>query len=406
MIIRDNSGELLEVDSSKAAERLATDISLLQILMHAQHEGVLTFGDIRFGKINRLNDSENIAPPGRLMALTGAPSTYANQPPNTRPVHGRKEQIDELNTWFSSRKPCAVVHGIAGIGKSTLVAHWLDQHLNKDPHLSICWYPCQPWDRALGIATSLLHRFGIDETHDPYNLIETLPLQPAGKIDVDTWRRRLTAYLTDADTIRERFKDESGGPPPYWLIVLDDVHHIEKDASDLLGALLQISTKTPLRILLISRTRPNIYDRRDVHTREIVQELALQGLTRNEIEFWLKDIDTKGPYEVEKVHEKTGGHPLALELLELYGQSNHIDWLQFLDDEILTRLPDLERQLLSHLAKSESPIKWADLANKTGWKGTPPKNLIQHGLLLELDEGMWLHEALRERLLRDIKHTD
>ena len=122
-------------------------------------------------------------------------------------------------------------------------------------------------------------------------MIETLPLQPAGKIDVDTWRRRLTAYLTDAGTIRERFKNESGGPPPYWLIVLDDVHHIEDEAHELLGALLQISTKTPLRIIMISRTKPTMYDRRDVHTRELVAEFSLKGLTKSEIEFWLKDID-------------------------------------------------------------------------------------------------------------------
>ena len=164
------------------------------------------------------------------------------------------------------------MHGIAGIGKSTLVAHWLKQNMTLNQGLSVCWYPCQPWDRALGIATSLLHRFGIDDSHDPYNLIETLPLQPAGKIDVDTWRRRLTAYLTDAGTIRERFKHESGGPPPYWLIILDDVHHIEAEAKDLLGALLQISSKTPLRLLLISGSKPTIYDRGDVHTRDIVTE--------------------------------------------------------------------------------------------------------------------------------------
>jgi DNA-binding MarR family transcriptional regulator len=401
VVLRDEGGELLEVEALEAAERLATDISLLQILMHAQHEGVLTYGDIRFGKIKH-SKQEEIAPPGRLTALTGVHSTYNNQPPNTRPVHGRKEQIDDLKSWFSSRKPCAVVHGIAGIGKSTLVAHWLKQNLEINPGLSICWYPCQPWDRALGIATSLLHRFGIDESHDPYNLIETLPLQPAGKIDVDNWRRRLTAYLTDADTIRERFKDDSGGPPPYWLIILDDVHHIESEAKDLLGALLQISTKTPLRLLLISRTKPTIYDRRDVHTRGIVTELSLQGLTKSEIKNWLKNFDSGDKYEVEQVHEKTGGHPLALELFELYGQETHVDWLQFLDDEIILRLPELERKLLLELAKSDAPLNWNKLADTVGWKGNPPKDLIQHGLLLELEDGMWLHEALKERLLRDV----
>jgi hypothetical protein len=28
--------------------------------------------------------------------------------------------------------------------------------------------------------------------------------------------------------------------------------------------------------------------------------------------------------------------------------------------------------------------------------------MLKHGLLLELEDGMWLHEALRERLLRDV----
>ena len=402
VVIRDSSGELIEIIASDASRRLATDISLLQILMHAQHEGVLTYGDIRFGKISQ-SSIEELAPPGRLKALTGAHATYNTAPPRTRPVHGRKQEVKDLDSWFSGRRPCAVIHGIAGIGKSTLVAHWLEENLDVMPNLSVCWYPCQPWDRALGIATSLLHRFGIDESHDPYNLIETLPLQPAGKIDVDTWRRRLTAYLTDADTIRERFKDESGGPPPYWLIILDDVHHIEDEAHELLGALLQISTKTPLRIILISRTKPTIYDRRDVHTRELVGEFSLQGLTKSEIEFWLNDIDSEGEYELEQVHQKTGGHPLALELLELYGQETHVDWLQFLDDEIILKLPKSELDLLSELAAQKVPIKWQILAESVGWQGKPPKDLIQHGLLLELDEGMWLHEALKERLLRNVK---
>ena len=47
-------------------------------------------------------------------------------------------------------------------------------------------------------------------------------------------------------------------------------------------------------------------------------------------------------------------------------------------------------------------MKWTKLAESGGWKGNPPKDLMQHGLLLELEDGMWLHEALKERLLRDV----
>jgi hypothetical protein len=274
--------------------------------------------------------------------------------------------------------------------------------MDTDPNISVCWYPCQRWDTALGLATSLLHRFGIDESHDPYNLIETLPLTPGAKMDVDTWRRRLLTYLTDANTIRERFNSEKGGPPPYWLIVIDDIHHIIDEARDLLGALIQISKNTPLKLLFISRTSLDIYDRRDVHTRDVVKELALSGLNLEETGNWLDDLANKSSLEVGEIHAATGGHPLALELLELYGNPTHSDWLRFLDEEIITHLPDGERELLLTLAVAKKPVAWAKLAKAVGWEGVPPENLISHGLLLELEEGMWLHEAMRERLLRDV----
>jgi len=400
VVIRDSNGDLLELESASVPSRLDANISLLQVLMHAQHEGVLTYGDIRFGAITNQGDDTQTNPPGRLKALTGVHATYNNQPPQTRVVHGRREQSTVLENWFNERKPCMVVHGIAGIGKSTLVAHWLNRQMEKTPNLSVCWYPCQPWDTSLGLATSLLHRFGIDESHDPYNLIETLPLNPGGQVDVDMLRRRLLAYLTDARTIRERFKDEVGGPPPYWLIVLDDVHHIEEKSAKLLGAMLQISHQSPLRIIMISRSRPSVYDRRDVHTRDLVSELALKGLSIKEMEDWMNELEISE--DLDSVFKKTGGHPLALELFELYGQSVHIDWLQFLDDEILFKLPEDEKRLLTNLANYDKPLPWKELAQQSEWSGPPPKALISYGILIELDDGMWLHEALRERLLRDI----
>jgi len=58
--------------------------------------------------------------------------------------------------------------------------------------------------------------------------------------------------------------------------------------------------------------------------------------------------------------------------------------------------------MLATLAVADAPIAWETLADSVSWNGPPPSNLLQHGLLLELEEGMWLHEALRERLLRDV----
>ena len=401
VLIRDQEGTLLEIESGSAADRLQADMSVLQILLHAQHEGVLTFGDIRFGLVKKKDEPNDLPPPGRLKLLAGAHATYHTSPPKTRPVHGRDDSRAKLDSWFENKSPCMVIHGIAGIGKSTLVADWLESRMSETPHLSVCWYPCQPWDKQVGLAVSLLHRFGVDDKHDPYQLMETLPMTPGAEFDVDTWRRRLLAYLTDARAIRERFIGEAGGPPPYWLIILDDVHHVSNEAKDLLGALLDISKKAPLRLLFISRTTLNVYDRRDVHTREVVEEMPLQGLTVEEISSWVQNME--GPLPTpEQVHEMTGGHPLALELLEIYGQATHGDWLRFLDEEIITQMPKEEHELLATLAVSDSPVPWAKLSAATGWEGKPPERLLSYGLLLELEDGMWLHEALRERFLREV----
>jgi hypothetical protein len=401
VLIRDSEGTLLEIEAGLASHRLHAELSVLQVLLHAQHEGVLTFGDIRFGLVTNNQEDTELPPPGRLKLLAGAHATYHTSPPQTRPVHGRVETLDEMNTWFKKGSPCMVVHGIAGIGKSTIVANWLASKMAEVPHLSVCWYPCQPWDKAVGIAVSLLHRFGVDDKHDPYQLMETLPLTPGAEFDIDAWRRRLLAYLTDAQAIRERFNDESGGPPPYWLIVLDDVHHVVGKARDLLGALLDISKKSPLRLVFVSRTTLDVYDRRDVHTRNLVEELPLQGLTVDEISTWVEGMKGSPP-PAKEVHRMTGGHPLALELLEIYGQATHGDWLKFLDEEIITQMPAQEHELLATLAVSDSPVPWAKLAKAAGWEGKPPERLLAYGLLLELEEGMWLHEALRERFLREV----
>ncbi|MGY8745507.1 MAG: AAA family ATPase [Candidatus Poseidoniales archaeon] len=401
VLIRDNEGTLLEVEAGLASQRLQAHLPVLHILLHAQHEGVLTFGDIRFGLVTKESEDTDLPPPGRLKLLAGAHATYHTSPPQTRPVHGRIDTRNQMDTWFKKGSPCMVIHGIAGIGKSTLVADWLAANIAEVPHLSVCWYPCQPWDKAVGLAVSLLHRFGVDDKHDPYQLMETLPLTPGAEFDVDAWRRRLLAYLTDAQAIRERFTEEAGGPPPYWLIVLDDVHHVLEEARDLLGALLDISKKAPLRLIFISRTTLNVYDRRDVHTRELVEELPLQGLTIDEISTWVENMEGTPP-PAEEVHRMTGGHPLALELLEIYGQATHGDWLKFLDEEIITQMPAEEHELLATLAVSDSPIPWSKLAAAVGWEGNPPERLLAYGLLLELDGGMWLHEALRERFLREV----
>jgi len=398
-LVRSKEGNVLEIRADEAANKLHAGLSLLQILMHAQHEGVLNFGDIRFGALVRKNEDK--PEPGSISVLTGAHSTYHTNPPKTRTVHGRKDELRELDKWLNSEKPLLVISGIAGCGKTTLASHWISEMMDANPNLRTMYYPCHPWDSPLGIATSLLHRIGITgDSEDPYSILETLPYKPAARLEIDAFRRRLTAHLLDE---KHNINDtEDGGQSDEILVVLDDVHNIGTKGDHLFGALLQTAEKTKLRLLMISRTSLAFYDRRYVHTLDKVSELALSGLSKEEIEAWIEMIQVPENAAASEIHRITGGHPLAVELLEMYGQTLHEDWLRFLDEEILNVLPDEHREILSILATSERPVPWEKLAIAADIDGTPPAQLIERGLMLDLKEGMWLHEALRSRLLRDV----
>tara|TARA_B100000427_G_scaffold177888_1_gene148003 strand:+ start:3654 stop:5024 length:1371 start_codon:yes stop_codon:yes gene_type:complete len=396
ILLRGRDGTLLEVRADEASSKLETNLSLLQVLMHAQHEGVLNFGDIRFGAI--VASVEGQQEPGSITLLAGAHSTYHTQPPKTRNVHGRESEKAQLDEWISSETPLLVISGIAGCGKTTLASYWLEEAISEGLSHQVMYYPCQPWDSSLGIATSLLHRLGIGidgGSSDPYEVLESLPLKPGARIDLDVYRRRLNAHLLDD---AGKLVDD----PPELLLILDDVHNIGTEGNHLFGALLQIAEATNLRLLMISRTNLAFYDRRDVHTRGKVRELSLTGLTIDEVREWISSLELPSTAPIDEIYKATGGHPLAVELLELYGQTLHEDWLRFLDEEILDVLPSDRREMLALLAVAERPIPWEALANAAGYDGLPPNDLIERGLMLELSDGMWLHEALRARLLRDV----
>ena len=67
--------------------------------------------------------------------------------------------------------------------------------------------------------------------------------------------------------------------------------------------------------------------------------MPLKGLTLDEVKIWIEDFDPESNLDIDELFAQIGGHPLALEFLELYGTKIHGDWLKFLDQEILERLP-------------------------------------------------------------------
>ena len=91
--------------------------------------------------------------PGSISLLSGAHSTYHVRPPETREVHGRSSEKKSIDDWYKSEIPMFVLSGIAGCGKTTLVSFWIDNIISSGKEIQAMYYPCQPWDSSLGIAT-------------------------------------------------------------------------------------------------------------------------------------------------------------------------------------------------------------------------------------------------------------
>ena len=395
VLVRNRNGDLLEIPASEASDRLRADLDLLSVLMHAQHEGALSYGDIRFGPIRN-----KMIEPGSIRMMAGAHSTYHTEPPKTRDIHGRNEERKSLDVWFSGTEGICTITGVAGCGKTTLVSDWFRTRDSGIEDMLVMYYPCQPWDTAIGLTTSIFHRLGLghkNEIDDSYDLVSVLP-PPGNPLDHDLLRRRLTATLID--------EDGAIGSKSKLFLILDDVHNLDKEGVRLLGVLMQVIEASHSRMIVISRSSPDFYDRRDVMTRGRVAEIALGGLSRNELEMWVKSIGLSDKISAEALHERTGGHPLAIELLEMYGEMNHRDWIRFLDSEIVDVLPDEDRSILLALSRAKRPVPWKELSESVGYVGRPPKSLISKGLMIELEDGMWLHEALRSRLQMHTEKQD
>ena len=64
--------------------------------------------------------------------------------------------------------------------------------------------------------------------------------------------------------------------------------------------------------MMISRTKLDLYDRRDVHVRGLVHEMSLKGLSISAIESWVQNLEVKPSLSPESIHEATEATLLLL----------------------------------------------------------------------------------------------
>ena len=294
--------------------------------------------------------------------------------PKIRQFFDRTKEMEYINKNINSAK-IIVIHGIAGIGKSTLAAKIIERYLDSK---NLFWYRFQEWDSVRNI------------------------LVPIGNFLADLNKKKLKYYIDstqnvdyfDAINIIKTDLNQSNS-----ILVFDDFQRISDRITQFFSSLAEhLEDLDNVLILILSRSLIRFYDRREVTIKSLIKELHLGGLDREGSKQLVqpKALDKAG---FDKLYKLTKGHPLALELIEGTDDLKYStrDIMKFVHEEIFSKLSSEENELLKAIATFRGPIYSDAIFLEDDFEFEVIDKLMEKSLLIEVqDDEYELHDIIRE----------
>ncbi len=290
-------------------------------------------------------------------------------------VFGRTEEFLELDAWATSPSSLLIVTGIAGIGKSTLVASWL---VRQRPRPYIYWF----------------------EIHE--GTTRAILLEDLAAFLTRLGRRGLKNLLSEhraADPqVTSRVLSHDLQEVPI-LLVLDNYHRATPEfAGFIAGPLLELVHGAAMKVLLISRTGPATLMRRKVAKDSRAEVLHVRGL---DLEASLSLLRAKGfagdDVALQRAASSARGHPILLSFAAQTGSSASGEVTRYLEREIWRTLSKDERTILEASSLFRGLIPADSLhCFSDEWQaavhGLQAKNLLAP----TISGGFVVHDTIRE----------
>jgi len=371
------------VESMKLRARLKTDI--VEVVAPALDPTPMRVSDIPeiFPAYVNLTAAVSLIRRGRLdfTKLQGigsggvAPILWGDTLRRLGRVFGRSEESRALDAWAASPSAELVVTGIAGIGKSTLVASWL---VRQRPRPYIYWF----------------------EIHDG----TTRPafLRDLADFLARLGRRGLTNLLreghphTQAVAVRVLNHDLKDLP---ILMVLDNFQRANMDLARFLrGPILELCQSGPTKVVMISRTLPANLARRKVPKSPRIEVLRIGGL---DLDASLSLLRAKGfagdDVSLQRVANTARGHPILLSFAAQTGSMVSGEMTRYLEREIWRTLTKDERTLLeaASLFRGLVPLD-AMHCFTPEWQAAVHSLQTKNLLAPTISGGIVVHDSIRE----------
>jgi tetratricopeptide (TPR) repeat protein len=282
--------------------------------------------------------------------------------PELKYFFGRVDELKMLRDFHgSSKKRIFVLKGLAGIGKTTLLARFATTPGIK----SVFMCRISEWTSLRNVLC---------------RIADFLRLHG---------RRDLSSYLKPKDipdieeVVEFMVKDLSGLDA---VLIFDDVHNANKDLLLLFKAMItNLESSKGTKLVISGRIIPPLYSRMDVKVKGIVEELRLKGLDKNSAFEILKAQREEHDINFGTIYRLTKGHPLFLELMALNGTvDRQTDVRTYINEEIYSRLSKVEKGILELASVFRYPIKSDVLLTEID---------ADHGVLDELVEKSLLHRS-------------
>ena len=287
------------------------------------------------------------------------------------------EQFVDRETQLKSLSESSffVLTGIAGIGKTTLASFYA--HNLKNAGKKIFWHTFSELDSLLFLVKKLAIFLS--------------------KYDCPHLLDYLKADGSDMRVVEALLKDHMNSPD--FAFFFDDYHLVTDESMDhLFSRLKKISEG---QICVISRYKPPFITAFDT-----ILEVRLEEMEPEAIQELLESrgVHVRGEI-LEKVSQKIGGHPLALELLcqaaaaldpaALMEEIPSFEIESYLWDEIYSRLDPEEQQLLISLSIFRKPVNIEAVESMCPFPHvrTVIRQLIKKNLLKRVDGG-YVHHAI------------
>lgn len=333
VVIQDpNTGVLKVIKLHKIPRYFNVKISLLDIVRNINANNGI------FEKPKGLTISKKVGVKYRKSVGKLPKIFYPTIFPKLRYFFGRKNELKKIKLLMKSKNyKFIIIYGIAGIGKTTLGLKLINDYKKG---YNVFLYEIAPQCTLRGLLSSL------------------------SKFLIQLNKTSLQSYLKmtrdiEIDEILDNLEDDLRGQKIF--IIFDNFERVNKNISDFFKTLIHILMRVDnIKILILTRKKPQFYDRRYVMINKTIGELELKGLDIGSSRkiliqkpFYKKLANTK----LEKLFQLTKGHPLALELIESAEEINtQQDFNTFIEEEIFNELNDSEKSAINLASVYRQPV--------------------------------------------------